>query len=125
LPLKELSDLAHDHGALVSVDGAQSFGVVPLDVKAIGADHYAAPGQKWLLAGTGTGLSYVRKDVQEQVWPLTGYVDAKGSGGKGAPPAIVTKRSGQVNIPATAGIAAAVDFQNAIVKTTSTRVLCN
>jgi len=27
------------------VDGAQAFGVVPLDVKAIGADHYAAPGQ--------------------------------------------------------------------------------
>ena len=38
LPLKELCDLAHNRGALVSVDGAQAFGVVPLDVKAIGAD---------------------------------------------------------------------------------------
>jgi len=116
LPLKELCDLAHNRGALVSVDGAQAFGVVPLDVKAIGADHYAAPGQKWLLAGTGTGFSYIRKDVQEQVWPLTGYVDAKGSGGKGAPPGNRYERSGQVNIPAAAGIAAAVDFQNAIGK---------
>jgi selenocysteine lyase/cysteine desulfurase len=111
LPLKELSDLAHDRGALVSVDGAQAFGVVPLDVKATGTDHYAAPGQKWLLAGTGTGFSYIRKDVQEKVWPLTGYVDAKGSGGKGSPPGNRYERSGQVNIPATAGVAAAVDFR--------------
>jgi selenocysteine lyase/cysteine desulfurase len=116
LPLKELSDLAHNRGALVSVDGAQSFGVVPLDLKAIGVDHYAAPGQKWLLAGTGTGFSFIRKDVQEQVWPLAGYVDAKGSGGKGAPPGNRFERSGQVNIPATTGVAAAVDFQNAIGK---------
>jgi selenocysteine lyase/cysteine desulfurase len=116
LPLKELSDLAHDRGALVSVDGAQAFGVVPLDVKATGTDHYAAPGQKWLLAGTGTGFSYIRKDVQEKVWPLTGYVDAKGSGGKGSPPGNRYERSGQVNIPATAGVAAAVDFENAIGK---------
>ena len=116
LPLKELSDLAHDRGALVSVDGAQSFGVVPLDVKTIGADHYAAPGQKWLLAGTGTGVTYIRKDAQEKVWPLAGYVDAKGAGGKGAPPGNRYERSGQMNIPAAAGIAAAVDFQNAIGK---------
>jgi selenocysteine lyase/cysteine desulfurase len=116
LPLKELSDLAHNRGALVSVDGAQALGVVPLDVKAIGVDHYAAPGQKWLLAGTGTGFSFIRKDVQEQVWPLAGYVDAKGSGGKGSPPGNRYERSGQVNIPATTGVAAAVDFQNALGK---------
>jgi len=46
LPIKELADLAHNKGLLISVDGAQSFGVLPLDVQALGLDHYAAPGQK-------------------------------------------------------------------------------
>jgi selenocysteine lyase/cysteine desulfurase len=115
-PLKELTDLAHSRGALISVDGAQSFGVIPLDVKAIGVDHYAGPGQKWLLAGTGTGFSYLRKGLHEKVWPLAGYVDSKGLGGRGAPPSNRYERSGQVNVPASLGIAAAVDFQNAIGK---------
>jgi len=115
-PLKELADLAHGHGVLISVDGAQSFGVIPLDVRASGVDHHAGPGQKWLLAGTGTGFSYLRKDLHEKVWPLTGYVDSKGAGGRGAPPGNRYERSGQVNIPASLGVAAAVDFQNAIGK---------
>jgi selenocysteine lyase/cysteine desulfurase len=115
-PLQELAGLAHSRGVLISVDGAQSFGVIPLDVKAIGVDHYAGPGQKWLLAGTGTGFSYLRGDLHDKVWPLEGYVDAKGVGGRGAPPGNRYERSGQVNIPASLGIAAAVDLQNAIGK---------
>jgi selenocysteine lyase/cysteine desulfurase len=115
-PPNDLTDLAHNRNVLISVDGAQSFGVVPLDVKAIGVDHYAAPGQKWLLAGTGTGFSYLRKDLHEKVWPLCGYVDDNGEGGHGSPPGNRYERGGQVNIPASLGVAAAVDFQNSIGK---------
>jgi selenocysteine lyase/cysteine desulfurase len=107
-PLGELAKLAHDRGALISVDGAQSFGVLPLDVQAAGIDHFAGSGQKWLLAGTGTGVNYVRRSVQPTIWPLYGFHD----------PASATsaryERSGQLGIPAAAGIGAALQFQSAI-----------
>jgi selenocysteine lyase/cysteine desulfurase len=104
-PLRELADLAHAHGALISVDGAQSFGVLPLDTAATGIDHFAGAGQKWLLAGTGTGVNFVRKDLQEKLWPLYGYDDPNSH------VAPRYERSGQLGIPAALGIASALQFQ--------------
>ena len=46
--------------------------MIDVDLHDIGCDHYAAAGQKWLLAGTGTGLVYVKQDVQDQIHPLMG-----------------------------------------------------
>jgi selenocysteine lyase/cysteine desulfurase len=107
-PLRELAELAHAHGALISVDGAQSFGVLSLDTVATGIDHFAGAGQKWLLAGTGTGVNYVRREVQNKLWPLYGYDD----------PAFHVapryERSGQLGIPAALGIASALQFQSDI-----------
>jgi selenocysteine lyase/cysteine desulfurase len=119
LPIKELTDLAHRKGLLISVDGAQSFGVLPLDVQALGLDHYAAPGQKWLLAGTGTGFTYIRKDLQDRVQPLMGYFSPEGRRGGGPPIHPSARRyeqNGQYNIPAALGIGAALDLQLAIGK---------
>ena len=109
-PLRELADLAHKHGALISVDGAQAFGVLPVDVKASNVDHYSGAGQKWLLAGTGTGVNYIRKELQGGVWPLYGFDDPAQ---KSSPR---YERSGQIGIPAALGLAAALKFQNAIGK---------
>jgi selenocysteine lyase/cysteine desulfurase len=107
-PLRELADLAHSRGALISVDGAQSFGVLPLDVQATRIDHFAGSGQKWLLAGTGTGVNFMRRDVQSKVWPLYGFDDPE------KPSATRYERGGQLGIPAATGIGAALQFQNAI-----------
>jgi len=103
--------------------GAQSFGVLPLDVRTAGIDHYAGPGQKWLLAGTGTGFSYFKQDLQDRIWPLYGHYDPAGSPehGPGANPERVHsarryERSGQINIPAALGVATALDLQLAIGK---------
>ena len=120
LPIKELADLAHRKGLLISVDGAQSFGVLPLDVAAVGLDHYAAPGQKWLLAGTGTGFTYVKKELQDKVQPLMGNYSAEGRRGAGGSPVRPSahryEQNGQYNIPAALGIATALDLQLAIGK---------
>ena len=62
LPLGELTALAHRRGALVLVDGAQSIGAIPVDVRALGCDFYAIPGQKWLCGPEGIGALYVRRD---------------------------------------------------------------
>ena len=31
-------------------------------------DFYAASGQKWLMAGTGTGVAYFKRDLLPKVW---------------------------------------------------------
>jgi len=110
-PVKALTELAHSKGLLISVDGAQTLGVLPIDVKAYGFDHYAGSGQKWLLAGTGTGLTYISKDLQSRIWPLQGYDQI------GAPhphPILRYERAGQPNIPAWLGTGTATKVQLAI-----------
>jgi len=62
LPLRELSDLAHEVGALFICDAAQSCGMVPSHVSDLGVDAYACSGQKWLCGPDGTGALFLRRD---------------------------------------------------------------
>jgi L-cysteine/cystine lyase len=58
--------------APVLLDGAQGLGAVPVDVRALGCDFYAASGQKWLCGPTGSGYLYVRREALDAVgapWP--------------------------------------------------------
>jgi L-cysteine/cystine lyase len=66
LPIREIADLAHSRGALVAVDGAQAVGAIPVSVEALGADFYAAPGQKWLLGPEGVGAVYCAPSVLDR-----------------------------------------------------------
>jgi cysteine desulfurase/selenocysteine lyase len=67
-PVAELADLAHDHGALFFVDGAQAVPNRPVDVEAIDADFYAFSGHK--MAGpTGIGCLYGKKHLFEEMDP--------------------------------------------------------
>jgi L-cysteine/cystine lyase len=61
IDVQAVAQLAHEHGILVLVDGAQSAGVIALDVKKLGVDFYAIPMQKWLCGPDGTGALYVNK----------------------------------------------------------------
>jgi L-cysteine/cystine lyase len=59
-------------GAPLLLDGAQGLGAVPVDVRALGCDFYAASGQKWLCGPDGSGCLYVRPDVcapLDPPWP--------------------------------------------------------
>ena len=69
LPVKEIARRAHAAGALVIVDGAQSAGVIPLDLHDLGVDAYAMPGQKWLCGPEGTGALYVAAAAMDRVGP--------------------------------------------------------
>jgi selenocysteine lyase/cysteine desulfurase len=65
-------------GAPVLLDGAQALGAVPLDVRALGCDFYAAAGQKWLCGPAGTGYLYVRGErVGELLSPWPGFSSVK------------------------------------------------
>ncbi len=82
MPAQALCTLARERGALSFVDGAQAVGQVAVDVKALGCDAYAASPHKWLLAPKGTGILYIRKDVQPRIWNTlaSGRFEDDGSG---------------------------------------------
>jgi selenocysteine lyase/cysteine desulfurase len=109
-PVKELADLAHRRGLLISVDGAHPLGMMDLNLRALNVDHYAAAGQKWMMCGTGTGLCYIKRDVQERIWPLMGPPGDPKDGAK------KYEAFGQRDVPSALGMAAAVDLQLAIGK---------
>ena len=68
LPARELCVTARSGGALSIVDGAHAVGQMRVDVKAIGCDAYVMSTHKWLLAPKGTGLLYIRREVQNRLW---------------------------------------------------------
>jgi kynureninase len=65
---------AHDVGALVSLDAFHSVGVMPVDVKAIGADFLSGGVLKWLCGGPGGAFLYVSPEVGRTLQPsFTGW----------------------------------------------------
>lgn len=107
MPIAALAALAHRHGALLSVDGAHALGMLPLGLPALGCDHYAASGQKWLLAGPGSGLCYLPAATRRQLWPLMGYRSEQQRDAS----ASAYEHHGQQNLAAVAGLDAALEFQ--------------
>ena len=71
-----IADVAalRESGVPVLLDAAQSLGAIPVDVRALGCDFYAASGQKWLCGPEGSGCLYVRPErLDELVIPWPGY----------------------------------------------------
>ena len=69
MPAAALCRLAHDHGAQILLDGAQTGGHIALDVHRDGFDFYSIPGQKWVLGYEGVGALYIRRELIEGVHP--------------------------------------------------------
>jgi cysteine desulfurase/selenocysteine lyase len=68
-PVREMTEMAHEAGALVLVDGAQAVPHVPVDVQAIGCDFYAFSGHK-MLAPMGSGALWARRELLESMPPF-------------------------------------------------------
>jgi selenocysteine lyase/cysteine desulfurase len=61
-------------GAPLLLDGAQGLGAVPVDVRVLGCDFYAASGQKWLCGPNGLGYLFVRRErIRKLIPPWPGY----------------------------------------------------
>ena len=67
LPLAEIGRICDFASALLIVDGAQSVGHIPVNVKETGVDVYTISGQKWLMGPDGTGAVYIRRSAGKKI----------------------------------------------------------
>ena len=70
-PIAEIAAMAHDAGALILVDGAQSMPKMAIDVQDLGVDFYAVTGHK-AYGPTGIGVLWARLDLLREMPPFLG-----------------------------------------------------
>ncbi len=80
--LGAVAEAAHEHGALLLVDAAQSAGAVQIDVHQQGVDFLAAGACKWLLGASGLAYFYANRRHLESAPP---HAAAPGSAGSHHP----------------------------------------
>ena len=94
MPIRAISTVCHEHGALVHTDAVQMMGHMPVDVHALGVDYLTASAHKFH-GPKGCGLLYVRKGAP--FLPLL-------TGGKQE----LEHRAGTENVPGIVGMQAAL-----------------
>ncbi|MBS1263527.1 MAG: Cysteine desulfurase [Methanonatronarchaeales archaeon] len=112
-PVEDIGEIAHDHGALFLIDGAQSAGHLDVDVDEIGADLFAFSGHKGLLGPQGTGGLAMTEAVAAELEPLLlggGGVHSVTPEGYGLEPAPQRFESGTPNLPGVIGLGASLDY---------------
>ena len=67
--VRAIADAAHAAGALCVIDGYQTCGCVPLDVKAMDCDAFVGGCLKWVSGGPGNAFLYVRPELIPRVRP--------------------------------------------------------
>lgn len=111
-PVKQIVELAHRHGAMVLVDGAQSVPHLPLEAAGLDADFIAFSGHK-MCGPTGVGVLYARREILEAMPPVMGggsmilRVDLAGSQWNEVPWKF---EAGTPPIAEVIGLGAAVDY---------------
>ena len=68
-PVKEIAGLAHQVGAYMVVDGAQSAPHMPIDVQDLDCDFFAFSGHK-MLGPTGIGILYGKEEILNRMFPV-------------------------------------------------------
>ncbi|MGY8825320.1 MAG: SufS family cysteine desulfurase [Candidatus Latescibacterota bacterium] len=116
-PVKKIAALAHAHGAVVLVDGAQGVPHMPVDVRDLDCDFYVFSGHK-LFAPTGSGALYGKRDLLEAMppWETGGGMIQRVSFEDETTYTDVPTRfeAGTPNIAGGIGLAAAIDYVNSI-----------
>ena len=113
-PVERLAELAHEAGALMLVDGAQSAPHLPMNVEELGCDFFACSGHK-MLGPTGVGVLCGRPEILEEMDPFLGggemirEVHLDHSTWNDLP---YKFEAGTMNIAQAVGLGAAVDYLN-------------
>ena len=115
-PIQEIAQLAHEKGAIVVVDGAQSVPHMKIDVQKLDADFFVFSGHK--MAGpTGIGVLYGKEQYLNQMSPvefggeMIDFVYEQSATWKELPWKF---EAGTPNMAGAIGLAAAIDYLEAI-----------
>ncbi|MDC3412344.1 cysteine desulfurase [Aquibacillus sp. 3ASR75-11] len=115
-PVKDVAEIAHDHGAVMLVDGAQSAPHMKIDVQDLNCDFFAFSAHK-MCGPTGIGVLYGKKELLKNMEPvefggeMIDFVNLYDSTWKDLP----WKFEGGTPIIAGAiGLGAAIDFLNQV-----------
>jgi len=73
-PVQKIVELAHEHGAVVLLDGAQASSHIAVDVQALGCDFYTMSGHK-IYGPTGIGVLWGKAELLEAMPPYQGGGD--------------------------------------------------
>ncbi len=69
LDIQALGNFGREKNIPTLIDGAQSAGNIPVDVKKLNVDFYAIPIQKWLCGPDGAGSLYIRREAMHYIAP--------------------------------------------------------
>ncbi len=104
-PIAEIGNLCRKRGVLFMVDGAQTAGVLPMEMEGMNIDIFAATGHKALFGPQGTGFLYLKEGIEPE--PLV-------DGGTGELEVSLEMpdrlESGTMNTPGVGGLGAGVEF---------------
>ena len=111
-PVKEIAKLAHEKGAVMVVDGAQSTPHMRVDVTDLDADFFAFSGHK-LLAPMGIGVLYGKEELLDKMPPFLSGGEMIDSVTRAS--AVYAElphkfEAGTVNAAGAAGLKAAIDY---------------
>jgi len=112
LPIREISEIAHRHGACVLVDAAQSVPHMKVDVQKLGCDFLAFSGHK-MCGPTGSGVLYMKEELTEEVEPLIiggGSIKEVGTDYYKLDASPRRFEGGTIDIAAVIGLGAAIDY---------------
>lgn len=115
-PVKKIARIAHQHGAVCLVDGAQSTPHIPVDVQDLDCDFFAFSGHK-LMGPMGIGVLYGKQALLDDMPPfLSGgemieYVQRQSATFAEVPEKF---EAGTVNAMGAVGLGAAIDYLNQV-----------
>jgi isopenicillin-N epimerase len=69
MPAAEMCRVARERGVLSVVDGAQSFGLLDVDLSVMQPDFYTGSAHKWPCGPKETGVLFASSRVHERIWP--------------------------------------------------------
>ena len=114
MPSRELCRIARERGVYTHVDGAQTFGALPLNLREMGCDSYSSSAHKWFMGPKEAGVLFIRQERIVEIWPSVVGVGWGSKVETAARGARKFETLGQRDDSAVSAMGTTVDFHNLI-----------